>query len=277
MLSANLSLRGFNLSLFSRAPMMIYNEIYLMGIMYWHYKWSSLINAITTAGDFIWWMLLIDGGVLIPEKIAPLVVGYLIWVYANYMIYDANYFIIDAGQTGVLEQVYLTPYPFWVKLMSRFFAAAVFCTLELTFVVAALLIFCPVHIPASFAAFIAFLVTLLGIVGFALILAGVGLIFKKSQPFAYLLNNVLLFFNGSILPLEKMPQVIQMLSKTLPTTQGIAVMRNMIFHNQSLAAALADGSFLILILNSSFYMALGIAAFIYCEKWAQKNGILGHY
>lgn len=248
-----------------------------MSIMYWHYKWSSLINAITTAGDFLWWMLLMDGGVLIPEKIAPLAVGYIMWVYANYIIYDANYFIIDAGQTGVLEQVYLTPYPFSVKLMSRFFAAAVFCSLELSLVIASVLIFCPVRIPFTPSAFIPFALTLLGIAGFALILAGIGLIFKKSQPFAYLLNNILLFFNGSILPLENMPKIIQLLSKTLPTTQGIAVMRAMIFEKQSLFGAIADGSCIILVLNSLLYMALGLAIFVYCERWAQRNGIMGHY
>lgn len=265
------------LSLLSHAPMIIYNEIYLMGILAWHYKWSSLVSAVGTAGDFIWWMLLIDGGVLIPEKIAPLVVGYVMWIYANYIIYDANYFIIDSAQTGVLEQVYVTPYPFCVKLISRFFAAAVFCSFDLVLVALALLIFCPIAIPFSFGAALAGLVTLVGIAGFALILAGMGLLFKKSGPFAYLLNNILLFFNGSILPLEKMPFAIQFLGKTLPTTQGIAVMRNMIFHHQSLASAFADGSFLLLMLNSTFYMALGVALFIYCEKKAQNNGILGHY
>lgn len=265
------------LSLLTHVPLVLYNEIYLMTIMYWHYKWSSLINAITTAADFIWWMLLIDGGILIPEKIAPLVLGYIIWVYANYMIYDANYFIIDAGQTGVLEQVYLTPYPFWIKLITRLFAAAAFCSLELILVIASLLIFCPVHIPLTFAALAAFIVTLVGIAGFSLILAGIGLIFKKSQPFAYLLNNILLFFNGSILPLEKMPKAIQFLSTTLPTTQGIAVLRNTTFHHQSLVSAITDGSFLILLLNSAFYLAVGIAIFMYCEKWAQRNGSIGHY
>ena len=265
------------LSLFTHVPMVIYNEIYLMAILAWHYKWSSLIGAITTAGDFIWWMLLIDGGVLIPEKIAPLVVGYVMWIYANYIIYDANYFIIDSAQTGVLEQVYVSPYPFFVKLMSRFLAAAVFCTFDLILVAASLLIFCPVQIPFTPAAGCAFIVTLVGIAGFALILAGMGLLFKKSGPFAYLLNNILLFFNGSILPLEKMPHAIQILGKTLPTTQGIAVMRNMIFHNQSLASAVADGSFILLLLNSALYMAIGIGCFMYCEKTAQTNGIIGHY
>ncbi len=267
------TIRGF----FIHIPMIIFNEIYLMGILYWHYRWSYFINALTTAADFLWWMLLIDGGVLIPEKIAPAVVGYIIWVYANYIIYDANYFIIDAGQTGVLEQVYLTPYPFAFKLFSRFVAAVVYCSLELILVIASLLIFCPIKMPFTVGALIAFIITLVGIGGFALMLAGLGLIFKKSQPFAYLINNVLLFFNGSILPLEKMPFWIQYFSKTLPTTQGIAVLRSITFNHQSLASTFADGSMLILMINSAFYLAAGCVIFVYCERWAQKKGILGHY
>ena len=147
----------------------------------------------------------------------------------------------------------------------------------LTLVVISLVNFCPVHIPFSIAGLIAFLITILGIAGFGLILAGMGLIFKKSQPFAYLLNNLLLFFNGSILPLEKMPVWVQIASKTLPTTQGIAVLRNITFNHHTLANTIADGSLILLMLNSAFYLVAGCAVFMYCERWAQKNGILGHY
>ena len=119
--------------------------------------------------------------------------------------------------------------------------------------------------------------TILGIDVFGLILAVMGLILKKSQPFAYLLNNLLLFFNGSILPLEKMPVWVQIASKTLPTTQGIAVLRNITFNHHTLANTIADGSLILLMLNSAFYLVAGCAVFMYCERWAQKNGILGHY
>lgn len=265
------------ISLISHVPLLIFNEIYLMGIMYWHYKWSYCINALTTAADFIWWMLLIDGGALIPEKVAPAAIGYLVWVYANYTMYDANSFIIDSGQTGVLEQVYLTPLPLAVKLMSRFIACAAFCTLELTLVAITLLILCPIYIPLSIDAFIVFLITIAGIAGFALILAGVGLVFKKSQPFAYLLNTTLLFFNGAILPLDNMPSWIKIASKTLPTTQGIEVIRAIAFKQQTIAGSLADGSLLILLLNSAAYLMAGCIVFFYCERWAQRHGSLGHY
>lgn len=258
-------------------PLLIFNEIYLMGIMYWHYKWSYCINAITTAADFIWWMLLMDGGALVPEKVAPAVIGYLVWVYANYTMYDANSFIIDAGQTGVLEQVYVTPYPLGLKLLSRFIACAVFCTLELTLVALTLLVLCPIYIPLSIDALIVFLIAIAGIAGFALLLAGVGLIFKKSQPFVYLMNTMLLFFNGSILPLDAMPLWVKIASKTLPTTQGIEVLRAIAFKNQTLLSTLADGSLAILMANSAAYLLFGGLAFYYCERRAQRQGSLGHY
>lgn len=258
-------------------PLLFLNEIYLFGIMYWHYKWNYLINAFNTTCDFIFWILLIDGGALIPEKIAPLIVGYLVWYYANYFIYDANHFIIDNSQTGVLEQIYLSPTPFYGKLISRFFAGMIYCSLELTFVLTVLSFWWTIRIPLTAGILVTFLITLCGIAGFALMLAGLGLIFKKSSPFAYLINNLLLFFNGSILPLERLPVSIQILSKSLPTTQGIAVLRALIFHNQTLLHTLRDGSFLLLCLNSIFYFALGCIIFKQCEKWAQRNGSLGHY
>lgn len=258
-------------------PLLFFNEIYLFGIMYWHYKWNYLTNTFNTAADFIFWMLLIDGGTIIPEKVAPLVVGYLVWAYANYFIYDANYFIIDSSQTGVLEQVYLSPTPFYFKLISRFFAGMIFCSVELLLVLSTLLIWWPLHIPLSIGALSTFLVTLIGIVGFALMLAGMGLVFKKSGPFAYLINNILLFLNGSILPLERMPQWLQVASKTLPTTQGIHVLRNLMFNHHTFVSALQDGSFLLLCTNSLFYLALGCMIFKQCEKQAQYEGSLGHY
>ena len=76
---------------------------------------------------------------------------------------------------------------------------------------------------------------------------------------------------------EQLTKWIQLLSKTLSTMQGITVFRSMTFNQQSLGNILADGSMLILMLNSTFYMIIGCAIFIYCEKWSQKNGILGHY
>lgn len=254
-----------------------FNEINLLFRMYWYYKWSNFINAVMTAADFIWWMLLIDGGSLVSEKIAPLAVGYIIWSYANYIIYDAMYLIQEASQTGVLEQIYMSAIPLHIQLMARFISSLIICSLELAIVIGTLLLFCPVHIPISFAVLPPLLLTIIGIGGFALIVVGAGLLFKKVQSFTYMLSNLLLFLNGSILPLESMPEFIKFLSKTLPTTQGIIVLRNMIFKDQTIISTIADYSLILLAINSFFYLLIGMFIFKKCETIAQEKGILGHY
>lgn len=264
-------------SQFSYLPLLFLNEFYLMGLMYWHYRWSSLVNIFMVCADFIWWILLIDGASNNSTKITPTLVGYLIFIYANYFIYDFHYFIVEASQTGVLEQAYLSPYPFYFKLIGRFISGIIYCTIELILIMSILLLFYSVSIPFNIGILIPFLITLMGIAGFALIIGGTGLIFKKSHPFAYLMSNLLLFFNGSILPLENMPYFVQIVSKTLPTTQGIIVLRNMLFNNQTLLQICSNGSLLLLIANSLAYLILGLYIFNRCENKAQANGVLGHY
>lgn len=265
------------LSSFKILKTFILNEIRLMSLMYWHYKLSSFVNVLMIAADFIWWMLLIDGGNISPAKIAPLLMGYLLWAYAYYFIYDSHYFISENSQTGVLEQIYLSPYPFYYKLLARFASGVIFCTMELSVVLTVILLFFPVTIPVNAAAVLIFLITLIGIAGFSLIIAGIGLVFKKSQPFAYLMNNLLLFFNGSILPIENLPIWLQFFSKSLPTTQGIIVLREVTFGNKNLVDTFASGSLVLLVINSVFYLFLGWYIFTMCENRAQDAGSLGHY
>lgn len=253
------------------------NELRLMSYMYWHYKASYIINALMTTADFIWWMLLIDGGTLVASKIAPLAIGYITWIYANYIIYDANYLMIETSQTGVLEQIYLSAVPLYLHLLGRFAAGAIICTLELAVMMLLLFYFFPVHIPVSIFGVAILVITIIGICGFAFMIAGIGLVFKKSQSFCYMLLNGLLFLNGSVLPLESMPIWVQYISKTLPTTQGITVLRAALFDGETLAQSLKNGSLIVLIANSIFYLVLGWFVLRRCEIYAQEQGIIGHY
>ncbi len=254
------------------------NELRLMTILYWHYKWNSLVNVLMTASDFIWWMLLLDGGTINPEKIAPLAVGYIIWIYANYMITDANNFIVETSQTGILEQIYLSAVSLSRQLVARFAASFILCTIELCFVTTVLMFYFPtIILPYSIPAFIIFCITIMGIAGFAFMIVGFGLIFKKLQAFTYMVTTLLLFLNGSILPLETTPLWVQWLSKTLPTTQGIAILRSMLFHGQRMSTVIQDGSLLLLLINTIAYIALGLAILYLCERYAQQQGIVGHY
>lgn len=253
------------------------NEIKLIAHMYSYYKWGNIVNVLMTAADFIWWMVLIEGGSLDADKIAPLALGYVVWAFANYIIYDANNVISEASQTGVLEQMYISNSQIHKHLLVRCIAATAFCSLEQLAILCSVFLFFPLAIPLSFPLILVFAITIAGIFGFSFIVGGIGLIFKRSQPFCYMINNILLFLNGAILPLEKMPYLLQVISKTLPTTQGIELMRAIAFENHTLSHILFNGSLLILIGNSCIYGIIGWVTLTYCERYAQTKGIIGQY
>jgi len=257
--------------------MLIFNDMHLMKTMYKYYKWSTLADTFTSILDFLWWMLLIDNGSIVPEKIAPLTIGYFVWFYAYMFIWDTTYFISESSQTGVLEQLFLTPNPFYLKLIIRYIASMPFWTLQNILILLTLMLISGAYIPFNFASLIAFIITIIGIIGFSLIVAGFGIIFKKTQSFAYLITSALLFLNGSILPIENMPNWLQFISKTLPTTQGIIVIRDLIFNKCTLLTCIANYSLIILIANSLVYFILGFIVFVICQRWVQTKGIIGHY
>lgn len=242
------------------------NETILISIMYRYYIANYVINAIMIAADFIWWMLLIDGGKIISAKMPPLILGYIIWAYANYITYDSSDFIAEASQTGVLEQIYISSQSLTLQLICRFLADAAFCSLENILIVGSLVLVFGITIPLGLIHILIFLITIIGIFGFALAIAGLGLIFKRIKAFTYMINNLLLFSNGSILPLENMPHILQTICKTLPTTQGIITLKAITINNMFL-----------LIIHSIIYLVLGIVILKACELYAKNQGIIGHY
>lgn len=265
------------LNSFYKISILILNDINLISLMYRYYKWSALADTITSILDFVWWILLLDNGSLTAEKIGPLAIGYFIWFYAYLFIWDTTYFISESSQTGVLEQLFLNPNPFYSKLIIRYIANIPFWTLQNLLILLTLVAITGAYIPFNLASLLVFIITIFGIVGFSLIIAGVGIIFKKTQSFAYLITNILLFLNGSILPIENMPFWLRQISRSLPSTQGIIVIRELIFNNKTLLDCLYDTSLIFLIFNSFIYLALGLIVFMLCQKWVQNKGIIGHY
>jgi len=76
---------------------------------------------------------------------------------------------------------------------------------------------------------------------------------------------------------EEMPAWLATISRTLPSTQGIVVLRRVVLDGQSLAAVWRDGSLVWLIVHSAIYLAVGWLFFSVCEQIAKKQGSLGQY
>lgn len=134
-----------------------------------------------------------------------------------------------------------------------------------------------IRIPLRWQGIPLLVLTLIGVMGFGYLVAGATLIFKQSESLANLVENVLLFINGTMVPVDAMPSWLVRIARTLPSTQGIVLLRRAVLDGQSLASSWQDGSLIWLIAHSAIYVTAGWLAFGFCERMAKQQGSLGQY
>jgi ABC-2 type transport system permease protein len=108
-------------------------------------------------------------------------------------------------------------------------------------------------------------------------MAGATIVFKRTAGLTNMLTNVMLFLNGALLPVDRLPGWLELIAKGLPTTQGIIVMRRVLFDGETLRALWTDGSIPFLIAHSAVLVLVGWLVFRFAQSVAMKRGLLGQY
>ena len=253
------------------------NEIQKRMILLWSYKFNFVTQMFMIGLIFVGISFFMAGGQPQPEMLASGLVGYLIWFFALAAISDMSWGIREETQTGTLEQMYMSPLPTGVLMLSRSVASLVINMMMVGVAGVVLVLILGISLPLTWAALPVFLLTMGGLYGFALILGGTTLIFKQVEALANLLQNTLLFLNGALLPVDRLPGWMEAIAKTLPTTQGIIVLRQVILDGQTLAQTWQSGSLVGLVINSAVYFVAGWFIFRWCENRARRMGALGQY
>jgi len=243
----------------------------------WSYRANALVSILTVGFVFIGIGFLMGGGQLESDSMGFMFLGYLNWFFAQGAISDLSYGIRSEMNAGTLEQMSMSPAPIGVILLGRATSSLIWNAMILIVQSVGLFILLKIRLPMRWEGILILLITLIGTYGFSFILAGATLVFKQFESFSNLFQNVLLFLNGTLLPTAVMPAWLAAISLTLPTTQGVVVLRRVVLENVSLAAAWQDGSLMWLMVNSLVYFVLGWLVFSYCENVAKRQGSLGQY
>ena len=244
----------------------------------WSYRVKALLDTFGFALMYIAAMFLLGGGSFDRELLQPALIGFLTSFYILETLSQMDKDITMRAQTGTLEQMYLgIASPVWllialilsIQLKSTFVVCIMGAVLALLF-----------GIDLSFikpAGILLLLITLIGVFGFGFFIAGMTVIYKQIGALTNILFNLILFLNGTFLPVEAMPDWMKAVSLLLPTTQGIRVMRQVLLDGVSLGDALQDGGLTFLILHSVLYLFLGIGFYLFAQSKARHEGSLGHY
>ncbi len=253
------------------------NETYKRLLIVWDYKFNVLMQIVLVGIIFIGACFLLGGGQFQPEQLTTVFLGYIVWLYARVTIPTISADLTGEAQAGTLEQMYMSPAPAEALLLGRIFAMLITTTLMIVLTGLGLVFILHINVPLRWEGLLVLLLTLVGLFGFTLILGGATLVFKQTEALADLIQNMLMFLTGSLLPINRFPEWLSIVARTLPITQGIDVLRRVEQNGESLVAVWNDQSLIWLIVHSCIYLCVGWVIFKWCEKTAKEQGTLSQY
>ncbi|MDY6972580.1 MAG: ABC transporter permease [Thermodesulfobacteriota bacterium] len=212
------------------------------------------------------------------DDLAHRTVGFVLWLFALNSVGHFSNAIRDESHIGVMEQIALGPSGLIVDMWGRAIGKTIIDCLMLGLVLFIIIITTRISLSFPFfSAGLVFLLTLLGLYGLGFFFGGLALIYKRLGSVTVVVRFGFLILTGAITPIENFPEWLQVISKTLPMTEGLKILRLLMVENRPFIYVLGSGDLLLLIVNSALYLSIGLISFKYLEKVARERGLLGVY
>jgi len=205
-------------------------------------------------------------------------VGFVLWLFALNSVGHFSNAIRDESHIGVMEQIALGPSGLIVDMWGRAIGKTIIDCLMIGLVLFIIIVTTRISLSFSFFSVgLVFLLTLLGLYGLGFFFGGLALIYKRLGSVTVVVRFGFLILTGAITPIENFPEWLQVISKTLPMTEGLKILRLLMVENKPFAYVLGSGDLLLLIVNSALYLSIGLISFKYLERVARDRGLLGVY
>ncbi len=230
-----------------------------------------IYSALMFAGGYTW-MTRQYGGTPNESK-SLMLIGYVFWSYAVFAINETGSDVRVEANRGTLEQKCLSVVPLSWLLMAKAFSGVLISTTFVALLVGMSKAFFNVGVKVTIGAVLAWAIMLIGMYGFGFIIGGIALIVKKVGQLTFLVQIVLLFLTGTIMPLKSFPYVFQLMGKSLPLTQGMEIAKLSIGGTKPITFE----HWVILGMISAVYLSFGLLFFHMSERMARREGLLGRY
>jgi ABC-2 type transport system permease protein len=223
------------------------------------------------------------GGQLLAGSQEALVLGFCMWFLGIIAINSMSVDIENEARQGTLEQLYICAPNFLGLLWTRG-TVHLLTGSTMVFVLSLLLqaatgSWLHLSLATLGPALLVIALSVVGLLGFGLMLGGISIVFKRIGQLAAMLQFGLLFL---ALPHPGAPPLLGAFLQHLPLARGVELLRGLLtLPGQQ--GALGPGSATLfaglawLVLDSAVYALLGSLVFSAMEKRARQQGALGHY
>jgi ABC-2 type transport system permease protein len=234
------------------------------------------VNTISQLGT----MLLVFGviffggravaGAAITDSIEGIIVGYLLWTMSVAAYGGLSWGVAREAQWGTLEQLFMSPFGFGpvmaVKTVVNVLEAFLWGAVTLAVMMAVTGRWLAID-PLTVVPLVA--LSLAPAVGIGFVFGGLSIRFKRIENAFQLIQFVLIGLIAA--PVGQYP-----LLRWLPLAQGSKMLRTAMQDGVSIWAFPA-GDLAVLVLTAVVYLGIGYGAFHYCQRWARREGVMGHY
>jgi ABC-type polysaccharide/polyol phosphate export permease len=130
-----------------------------------------------------------------------------------------------------------------------------------------------ISLPLRAAAVVPAVLTVIDIVGFALLIGGLSSRVPQIGALAHVSNGLIFALNGALIQVELYPGWVQVIARVFPTTLGIEAVRKTMLDGQSLGAIWADATLPWLMVHAVGLAVFGSIIFLLNDRRIKQHGI----
>ncbi|MFB6269113.1 MAG: ABC transporter permease [Halobacterium sp.] len=206
----------------------------------------------------------------ISDTIEGIIVGYLLWTLSMSAFSGLSWNVTRESQWGTLEQLFMSPFGF-----GRVMFAKTVVNVLVSFFTGSLVLVFMMALTGRWLAIDPLTLLPLGVlavapaVGIGFALGGLAVRFKRVENLFQIMQFVFIALIAA--PVADYP-----LLKWVPLAQGSQLLQTAMKDGVPLWE-LPPGELGVLVVTAVGYLALGYTAFTYCQRWARREGVMGHY
>lgn len=204
------------------------------------------------------------------DSLEGFMIGYALWFLAMGAFSETAHSIVDEARKGTLEQLYMTEIPFvWLLISKNIITSLIYSVLFFIIIQVQVMISEMSLNIDVISIFIPLFIGLFSLYGVGLLMAGLGLLFKKIQSLLgvtqFIIVGIMILSPANIPIVRLLPFVQAREMISLVMRDGLSLIQ------------FSPSELMQVVLNSTLYLLLGIGGYKLAEKEALKRGMLGQY
>lgn len=230
-----------------------------------------IIFAAVFYGLFISAKYIAGPGLQLGDRLDSIIVGYVLWTLATFILFDVAGTLQSEAQTGTLEQLFISPFNIRRVLLFRAIAS-----LMIQFLLIAIILLIIMGLTGRWLAFpITLIFPLITLIlsgyGLSFTLGSLALVLKRVQQLLGISQFVLLFL--LTVPTETWTGLLKVIGYFLPMSVSAGLLRDVMARQQALDLPTLGFA----LLNGIIYFTIGITLFRWAERQTKRRGKLSGY